>query len=136
MIQINRKLEDRLRTEGYMKLRDKNSDRHRFKYMAPSGTSTKSIVCIEHGSVYGVYFGSGWEDKYILVDWNTPDCVCDMCQLNEAGEEMGIASLSLASSIRTITNIDTNTPIDIYGLNITKEKNGWNKVSFFYKIQE
>lgn len=136
MIQINRKHEDRLRSEGYIKLRDKNSDRHRFKYLAPYPGSMKSIVCIEHGSVYGVYIGQNWEEKYIPVDWNTPDCDCDMCKLNEAAEEMGIISKDFSYAIRNMNNLDNNTPIDIYGLNITKEKNGWNKVSFYYKIQD
>lgn len=136
MIQINKKLEDRLRSEGYLKLKSKNPNIHQFRYLAPSDSSRKSIVCIENGSIYGVYFGQYWEEKYSLVDWNTFDCDCEMCKLDEAGEEMGITSRGFTSAIRNMENLDPDTTIEIQGLNLTKENNGWKKFSLFYKVIE
>lgn len=134
MIKRNKDIENKLRTEGFIKLKIKNSDSPKYRYMAPGNGSNKSIVCIENGSVYGVYIGSGWSDKYEIVDWNSPDCDCDECKLNDAGEEMAIISSGFASAIRNMENLDVKQPINIYGLNVTKEKNGWNKTSFYYKV--
>lgn len=143
MIKANKIIEAQLREDGYtkVKLKVKNgisSTRpHDFRYMHPHENQVNRCISIlDKGSLLGVYVGSGWHDRYEVVDWDTPDCKCDMCSVLDSSEENLRIAEAFGYAVRNMENLDKSVTIDIYGLTLTQEDNDWKELSFRYKVQK
>ena len=140
MSKVDKSIEDNLRAKGWMKLLPTDEyptgQSHRFRYLAKVDFGDPFIVIIQGGELRSVFSGLFWQERYREVDWDTPDCQCRNCATIEAIDELERSGKLAASFVRDFENNFTEAPVDISGLELVQEENGFRKISFYYRIDE
>ena len=135
MNKLDKIVEDKLRADGWMKLLptddNPNSQPHRFRY---TDGQTTSVSIVQYGALAGVYNGPYLEKKYKQVDWDTPECCCDDCLLKQGIETLEANAKAAATFVRKIEGAEPETIVDVQHLQVDQAKNGYKKVTFYYKI--
>jgi hypothetical protein len=83
-----------------------------------------------------VYPSAKWKEKYKQVDWDTPECDCQDCLLIQGVEALEANTKTTAAFVRKLEGAEPETIVDIEHLQVDQAKNGYKKVTFYYKVSE
>jgi hypothetical protein len=152
MNKLDKIVEDKIKAEGWIKLlpteKCKTTQPHRFRY---TDGKTDSVSIIQYGALAGVfanfdiahagnstivYPSAKWKEKYKQVDWDTPECDCQDCLLIQGVEALEANTKTTAAFVRKLEGAEPETIVDIEHLQVDQAKNGYKKVTFYYKVSE
>jgi hypothetical protein len=138
MNKLDKLVEDKIRAKGWIKLlpteKCETSQPHRFRY---TDGQTTSVCIIQDGALVGVYQGPSWKEKYKQVDWDTPECNCKDCLLNQGLEQLERTGKAAAVFARQLEGADPDKEVRILGLQVEDViKDSYKQVTFYYKIDE